>query len=492
LKVKDRLKIIFVSSEVVPLAKTGGLADVAGALPPALADLCHDVTVILPAYRGIDRDRYPLLSEPIVLKIPIGDTEMSAGVLRSNAIPGVTVRSIDQPYFFDRKGIYDAGGIAYADNAERFAFFSKAVIELVRQDEYPPDIIHCNDWQTALIPVFLKSVYGRDPFFKDTRVVFTVHNVAYQGTFPAEIISKVHLPDELIVTEGGLEFYGKVSFLKGGIVFSDLITTVSPTYSREIQTEEYGFGMEGILRSRSSDLKGVLNGIDVIEWNPSMDTNLPEGIQTGSRVEKERVKKALLTECGLAYLEETPVIGIVSRLAAQKGFDLIEEAADEMMKEEIKLVVLGIGEERYENLFEKLRKDYPGKVFVNFAFDNTLAHMIYGGSDIFMMPSHYEPCGLGQMIAMRYGTVPVARKTGGLADTIQDENGRRNGFLFREYEVDSFLKAYDRALKTFQHSEEWLEIMRTGDGRRLFVENPPLGGMWSFTRNCWQVNQFLR
>jgi starch synthase len=460
--VKDRLKIIYVSSEVVPLAKTGGLADVAGALPPAMADLGHDVTVILPAYKEIDRDRYPLLPDSIDLKIPIGDAEMSAGVLRSNAMPGVTVRLIDQLYFFDRKGIYDAGGIEYADNAERFAFFSRAVIELLRQDENPPDIIHCNDWQTALIPVFLKSVYSRDPFFKDTRVVFTVHNVAYQGTFPAKIIPKVFLPDELFVTEGGLEFYGKVSFLKGGIVFSDLITTVSPTYSKEIQTEEYGFGMEGILRNRSSDLKGVLNGIDVVEWNPSMDTNLPEGIQTGSRVEKERVKKALLKECGLAYMEGTPVIGIVSRLAGQKGFDLIEEAADKMMKKEIRLVVLGIGEERYENFLESLREDFPGKVFVNFAFDNTLAHMIYGGSDIFLMPSHYEPCGLGQMIAMRYGTVPIARNTGGLADTIHDENGRRNGFLFQEYEAVSFLKAFNRALKTFQRSEEWLEIMRAG------------------------------
>ena len=459
---KKRLKIVFISSEVVPLAKTGGLADVAGSLPPALADLGHDVTVLLPAYRVIDRERYPLLSESIVLKVPVGDGEKSAGVLRSNAIPGVTLRLIDQPDFFGRGAIYGEGGLAYPDNARRFAFFSRAAIELIRLKESPPDIIHCHDWQTALVPVYIKSIYKRNPFFKDTRVVFTIHNIAYQGTFPAEIVRDVHIPDELFVTEGGLEFYGNVSFLKGGIVFSDLITTVSPTYSKEVQTAEYGYGMEGILRKKSSYLTGVLNGIDVIEWNPAMDTYLPESIRTGSREGKERVKKVLLTSCGLSYNEEEPVIGIVSRLASQKGFDLMEEAADEMMKKDIKLVVLGVGEERYENLFERLREDYPGRVFIKLAFDNTLAHMIYGGSDIFIIPSRYEPCGLGQMIAMRYGTVPLARKTGGLADTIVDEDGKRNGFLFQEYRAASLLEAFDRTIEAFQSREVWLEIMRRG------------------------------
>jgi starch synthase len=460
--VNERLKIVVVSTEVVPLIKTGGLGDVTGSLSPALASLEQDVTVIAPAYRNIDRDRYPLLSESVTLKIPIGRGVKHAGVLRSDAIPDVNIRLIDQPGFFGRKGIYDEKGVTYPDNAIRFAFFSRAVLELLRLEVSPPDIIHCNDWQTGLIPVYMKSLYDDDLFFQDTRVIFTIHNIAYQGTFPRESLREIHLPADLYVTEGGIEFYKKISYLKGGIVFSDLITTVSPTYSKEIQTEEYGYGMDGILRSRSAYLRGVLNGIDVIEWNPSMDTHLPESIRPGSRREKEHVKKELLSICGLPYQEGIPVIGIVSRLAAQKGFDLVEEIADEMMKADVQCVVLGVGERRYERLFERLRKANPGKVFIRFAFDNALAHMIYGGSDIFLMPSHYEPCGLGQMIAMRYGTVPVARKTGGLNDTICDEDGKRNGFLFKTYDAASLLRAYRRALAAFQNEETWLEIMRRG------------------------------
>jgi starch synthase len=453
---------MIVSSEVVPLVKTGGMGDVAGSLASALADLGQDVTVVLPAYRLIDRDRYPLLSECLFIKAPVGDTDKHAGILRSDAVPGARTRLIDQPEYFGRGGLYDKDGVAFADNSLRFAFFSRGILELIRAEESPPDIVHCNDWQTGLIPVYLKTLYDGDPTFRGIRVVFTLHNVGYQGVFPSETLPLIHLPDELCVTEGGLEFYGNISYLKGGILFSDLITTVSPTYSREIQTREFGYGMEGVLKSRSADLKGILNGIDVVEWNPAMDTHLPESIRPGSRQEKEQVKRELLITCGLSYREDVPVIGIVSRLAVQKGLDLIESVADEMMKADVRLVVLGVGEKRYERLFERLRKNYPGKVFVRFAFDNAMAHLIYGGSDIFLMPSKYEPCGLGQMIAMRYGTVPLARKTGGLADTVFEEDGRQNGFLFQEYSAASLLEAYRRALKTYERKEEWLEIMKRG------------------------------
>lgn len=456
---RKKLKVFVVASEAVPLVKTGGLGDVAGSLPPELSDLGQDVTILIPAYRGIDRRRYPLISEGIVLKVPMGDGFVRGNVLRSDAIPGVTVRLIDQPDLFGRKGIYGDDEVDYPDNGVRFGFFSKAVLELIKHEESPPDIIHCNDWQTAMIPVFLRTTYADDPFFSDVRTVFTIHNIAYQGIFRPEILRRIRLPIGLFTTEGGLEFYGDVSFLKGGILFSDAITTVSPTYCREIQTAEYGYGMEGVLRSRADDLKGIRNGIDIIEWNPAMDTMLPESIRSGSREEKEEAKRALLVECGLAFREDVPVVGVVSRLAAQKGYDLVEEIADEILVMDIQMVVLGVGEKKYEKLFERLRDDYVGKVFVNFTFDNRLAHMIYGGSDMFLMPSRYEPCGLGQMIALRYGTIPIARKTGGLADTIVDEDGRRNGFLFTEPSGPALLKAFRRAYQTFQDREAWLEIM---------------------------------
>ncbi len=458
----EKLKIVYVSSEASPLVKTGGLADVAGSLPQALADLGHDVSVFLPAYKCINREKYPLLSESAVLQVPLGGEERRCGVLRSGAISGVSVRLIDQPDLFGRDGLYDEGGIPYPDNAVRFAFFPRAVIELIRLEGNPPDIIHCNDWQTALLPVFLKTCYRDDPCFRSTQVLFTIHNIAYQGTFPQWMLGEIGLPEGLYVTEGGLEFYGKISYLKGGILFSDLITTVSPSYSREIQTEEYGFGMEGVLKSRADSLVGVLNGIDVQQWNPAADSYLPEAIGPGDWEERESVKRTLMKVCGLDYEEGIPLVGIVSRLAGQKGFDLIEAAADRIMESGVFMVVLGRGERRYEELFLGLKARYPDRLFVRLDFDDPLAHLIYGGCDIFMMPSRYEPCGLGQMIAMRYGAVPLARKTGGLADTIIDEGGKRNGFLFEEFSPSSLLRAFDRALKAYHKREGWREIMMNG------------------------------
>ncbi len=459
---KSRLKIVFVSSEVDPLAKTGGLADVAGALPAALADLGHDVTVILPAYYAIDRAKYPLLSKPGAIEVPVGGKSEWGGLLTSNVLPGVTVYLVDHPGYFGRKGLYGEGGIDYRDNDERFAFFSRAIVELIRREKEPPDIIHCNDWQTALVPVYSRSLYADDPILDRSRVVFTIHNMAYQGLFTRDALARIDLPRNLFATEEGLEFYGGISFLKGGIIFSDLITTVSPTYSREIQTAEYGNGLQGVLSNRSDSLHGVLNGIDVLEWNPAIDACLPCRILPGSWREKDEAKRALMEKCGLKYSKDSPVIGVVSRLAGQKGFDLVAGACERMMKADVSFVILGVGEKRYERFFLKMMGEYPERVSVNLAFDNRLAHMIYGGSDIFLMPSRYEPCGLGQMIAMRYGTVPLARKTGGLADTIRDQDGARNGFLFRSYQANALLRAFYRALKAFQDKRRWHEIMRNG------------------------------
>jgi starch synthase len=460
--VKKRLKVVVVSSEVAPLAKTGGLADVAGSLPAALVELGHDVTVFLPAYGVIDREVYPLTTESNDLEFSLGRGKKSFQVLRSNAIPGVTVKLIDIPDLFARDGIYDKGGVAFPDNAVRFSSFSLAVLELIRLEKDPPDIIHCNDWHTGLIPANLSLSRKGNSSLRNTRVVFTIHNAAYQGFFPMKALKQLCQPQELVLMEEEFKYYDGISLLKGGIIFSDIITTVSPTYSREIQTRKYGMGLERTLRGRSSDLHGVLNGIDTTEWDPASDNSLPEPYRPGDWDKREKVKKSLLDLCGFDHRDGKPVIGIVSRLASQKGFDLLEEAVPELMSRGVRLVILGIGEKRFERFFKTLMKRYPEQVFARFDFDNRLAHMIYGGSDIFLMPSRFEPCGLGQMIAMRYGAVPVARNTGGLAETVFDEEGRRNGFLFRNYTAAALTWALRRALKAHRNRDEWRKIMCRG------------------------------
>ncbi len=459
---RDRLRIAVVSSEVTPLARTGGLGDVAGSLPPALVELGHDVTVFMPAYGVVDRDRYPLATESAALEFTMGRGRRSCGVLSSKAIPGVELKLINMPGLFNRSFIYDRGGVAYRDNAMRFASFSRAVLEFLKLERTPPDIIHCNDWHTGMLPAYLTHSRSVDRFFGDTRVVFTIHNVAYQGFFPLNVLAEICLQEELPLAEKEFRYYDGISMLKGGIILSDVLTTVSPTYSREIQTRVYGMGMDRTLRKRSSDLHGILNGIDTTEWDPAADACLPEPFGPGDWVKRENARRSLLSMYGLERTDGEVVVGIVSRLASQKGFDLLEDSMPEFVERGVRLVILGIGEKRYETMFKDLMKKYPSRVFARFEFDDTLAHMIYGGSDIFLMPSRYEPCGLGQMIAMRYGSVPVARRTGGLTDTVFDEDGRRNGFLFRKYDPRALTWAMRRALKAHRDREEWRKIMLRG------------------------------
>ncbi len=459
------MKVLVVSSEVYPFAKTGGLADVAGSLPLALKKAGVDVRIAMPLYtRKIDRCRFNLSSTGVSIELEMAG-KRRVGFIDRTDYEEVPVYFVDEREFFDRDELYGTPEGDYPDNWLRFAFFARAVIEMLKPLNFVPDIIHLNDWQTALIPVYLKEVYRHDPELSSIKTLITIHNIAYQGQFDSWIIPEIGLPWSVYHMEA-LEFYGKVNYLKGGIVYSDAINTVSPTYAKEIQTPEYGYGLDGILRKRSADLYGILNGIDYRTWDPQTDKHIYfnyslENFETG----KTENKKGLLREQGLPYSPDVPVVGIVSRLAAQKGFDLIKDALDEIAGLNLQFVVLGSGDKIYQDMFVEIAKKLPEKFAVTIGFDPVLARKIYAGSDMFLMPSRYEPCGLGQMIALRYGSIPIVRKTGGLADTIIDydsdpENGY--GFMFERYEPSELVDAIKRALKAYSNREKWLEIVRRG------------------------------
>ncbi|MGA9117803.1 MAG: glycogen synthase GlgA [Bacteroidota bacterium] len=466
------LNILFVSSEVDPFAKTGGLADVSGALPQTIKGMEHEIRVIMPRYGSIN-ERKSRLHQMIRLNdivIPVGSKTYPAAVkssfITNNQIK-VQVYFIDNPDLFGRTGLYVHPETKkdYHDNDERFIFFDKAVLELLKRLGWQPDIIHCNDWQTGLIPAYLKTVYKDDPFYADTRTVFTIHNMAYQGIFPKSSFAKTGLPPALL-SEDGIEAFGNVNLLKSGLMFADAITTVSEKYAEEIRTsEEYGCGLQDIVKRRKNDVSGIVNGIDYSVWDPSVDTLIPHRYDVRSLDQKIEDKKALLRDMGLPFDEKIPVVGIISRLADQKGFDLIGEVLDEIMKMGIQLVVLGTGEKKYHELFEKAHKKYPTKVGLSLTFNNTLAHLIEAGSDMFLMPSRYEPCGLNQLYSLRYGTVPVVRATGGLDDTIDDFNassGEGTGFKFKKYDSHELIHALQRAVHTFADAAVWRKLMRNG------------------------------
>jgi starch synthase len=464
------LNVLFLSSEVDPFAKTGGLADVSGALPQILKSLGQEVRVMMPRYGAIDR-RKDRLHEMIRLKnidIPVGKKSYPASVRSSflvNVHDKVQVYFVDNSKFFGRTGIYVHPETKkdYADNDERFIFFARSVFEVLKKMGWAPDIIHCNDWQTGLVPAYLRTVYGKDPLFKHTRTLFTVHNMAYQGAFPKEASAKTHLPPE-IFSEKGLLSSGKLNFLKAGLLYADAITAVSERYAREIYSSaEYGCGLQNVLRKRKQDLTGILNGVDYSLWDPSADKLIPQQYDHRSIELKVENKKALLRHFKLPFNESTPVIGIISRLADQKGFDIIGEVLDRMMKENLQLVVLGTGEKRYHTMFERAARKYPKKIGVALTFDNPLAHLIEAGSDMFLMPSRYEPCGLNQIYSLRYGTVPIVRATGGLDDTIEDVRGTSGtGFKFSTYSGSELLKTVHRALHAFERQTTWGRIMRAG------------------------------
>jgi starch synthase len=455
------MNIAFAASECVPFSKTGGLADVIGALPPALAALGHNVCVFLPRYKQTKLDHPQRLISSIT--VPFDDRYRFCSVVDGGVRSEVQFYFIDYPPYFDRDSLYGTPLGDYHDNAERFALFCRAVLE-ASKIVGAPDLFHCHDWQTALIPILRKTVYDEDPAFADTPCVFTIHNLGYQGLFQPEILPLLMLPWDLF-TMSKLEFYGKVNFLKGAITMADYITTVSRRYSQEIQTSEYGFGLEGVLRARSGSLTGILNAADTLEWNPETDKYIAAQYSADDLRGKALCKGDLLQQFGLATETQLPVVGIVSRFAAQKGFDLIELVGDRIAHQDLIMVVLGSGDREYEEMFRRLNKQYPQKFAVKIAYDNALAHKIEAGSDMFLMPSHYEPCGLNQIYSMRYGTVPVVRATGGLDDTVEqfDPNTLKGtGFKFKEYNAEAMLETLQAAIKVYQDKKTWQVLMLNG------------------------------
>jgi starch synthase len=456
------MHIAFVASEGVPFSKTGGLADVVGALPRALAALGHQVSVYLPRYRQTK------LADPATvvrsITIPFDDEYRFASVVTGGTQSGVRFYFIEYPEFFDRDALYGTPAGDYPDNAERFALFSRAVLEASKIIGVP-QIFHCHDWQSALVPVLLRTLYADDPAFRDVGTVFTIHNMGYQGLFPPEVLPLLMLPWDLF-TMTKLEFFGQVNFLKGALVYSDFVTTVSKKYSQEIQTAEYGFGLEGVLRGRGATVTGILNGVDYDEWSPQTDKFTAAKYSPQDLSGKAKCKLDLLATFGIpASAAKLPAIGIVSRFAAQKGFDLISQIADRLAREEMVLIALGAGDKAYEDMFTRLSKQFPRTIAVRVAYDNAIAHKIEAGADMFLMPSRYEPCGLNQIYSLKYGTVPIVRATGGLDDTIETwdaRTGKGTGFKFTEYSSESLLLTVKQALQAYRDQTSWQVLMRNG------------------------------
>jgi starch synthase len=457
---ENSLDILMVTSEARPFATTGGLADVCGALPLALARLGHRVTIVLPNYRGT-RTENPEVTHA---DVPFGLHTYPVRFLQQRVADGVTAVLVDAPALYDRDGLYGDASGEYGDNAFRFAVLCRSALEYVRIRGTRPSVIHAHDWQGGLAPVYARTVLRDDPLIGGVRTVLTIHNLAFQGAFDSAELSWIGLGRDLYTPEL-LEFWGRGSSLKGGVVFSDRITTVSPTYASEIVTPEGGWGFNGILASRAADLVGILNGIDTEAWNPRTDPYLPAHFHAGNLQGKAAVKRALLEYAGLGAAMDRPVIGIVSRLTHQKGCDLVAGAADRLMALDATWVMLGSGEGWCEDLWRSLAARYPERVATRIGFDDRLAHLIEAGSDMFLMPSLYEPCGLNQMYSQRYGTIPIVRATGGLNDTVVDadespEGG--TGFKFRDYTPDAMVSAVDRALKAFPDRARWKTIQRNG------------------------------
>jgi starch synthase len=449
----------------MPFAKTGGLADVTGALPLALARMGQQVSVVMPRYPVVERAVRSLERVHDNLAVPMGSSTEYGAVWRGRLAPRIPVYFIEHQGYFNREALYTSTNGDYPDNAQRFAFFAKAALETCRALDLQPDILHCHDWQAALIPAYLKTTLHDDARFASIGSLLTIHNVAYQGLFPPSALEFLQLPQQTYSPDG-IEFYGQVNYLKAGIVYADLINTVSPRYSQEIQTAEFGSGLDGILRYRGQDVYGILNGIDDREWNPATDRLIAARYRTTNLAGKQMCKRDLLATFGLSpELMNVPLVGMISRLVDQKGFDLIESAIRRMLTLDLGLVVLGMGEAHYEEFLRRISERYAEKVGVSIGFDTVLAHKIEAGSDIFLMPSRFEPCGLNQMYSLRYGTIPIVRRTGGLDDTIEayePASDRGNGFKFDAYDADALLAALQQALTLYHDRPGWERLMRRG------------------------------
>jgi len=469
------MHIVFAASECVPFAKTGGLADVVGALPPDLVKLGHEVTVYLPLYAGVRRQikgelKYAVRS----ITIPFEYYNRFVGVVDGGKRAGVQYYFIDCPELFDREGLYGTTKGDYPNNWERFGLFGRVVLEATKLLGVP-DVFHVHDWQAALIPVYLRTTYNSDPLLKNAGTVLTIHNAAYQGAFPPVTTERLLFPWE-IFTMDKLEQFDSFNFLKGGMVYSDILTTVSRKYAEEIQTPEFGNQLDSVLRSRAAELRGILNGVDYAQWNPATDPNLAAHYTPENLAGKRECRADLLCAFGLERVgNSTPVIGIVSRFALQKGFDLVEQVAGRLSELDVAVVALGSGEPVYEKFFRDWAFWNKANVAVRIGYNDALAHKIEAGADMFLMPSLYEPCGLNQIYSLKYGTVPVVRATGGLDDTIEEwepRQGTGTGFKFKGMRAEGLRDAIDRALAAFEDKEGWKKLMLNGMARNYSWEQP--------------------
>ena len=456
------LKVMFAASECVPFAKTGGLADVVGSLPGELKRLGNEVSVCMPYYEHGKKSCPKAKDIGIELRVPLGERVVTGTVLRYDDKTGVRFYFIQNNEYYSREQLYGTPEGDYKDNAERFIFFGKAVIELINALKTPVDILHCHDWQTGLVPGLMRYGANGTSALQDTKTIFTIHNLAYQGLFPHEDLGLTGLPGETFTPEG-LEFYGKISLIKSGMIYSDAITTVSKKYSKEIQSEEFGCGLEGVLANRSHNLYGILNGVDYDVWSPEKDKFIAKKFSADDPSGKEECRRDLLNEFGLKIPAKVPIIGVISRLADQKGFDLIAEDIEKVLDMGVAFVLLGTGDVKYHEIFEKIAKNHPKQTGIRIAFDEKVAHKIEAGSDMFLMPSRYEPCGLNQMYSLKYGTIPIVRATGGLDDTIKSYSKRSrkgNGFKFTAYKPKALLSTIRHAVELYADKDHWRQIVK--------------------------------
>jgi starch synthase len=452
------MRVLFVASEAGPFIKSGGLGDVAGALPKALAQKNSDVRVVIPKYKELNWEVRDKLRFNRHFNVKVGWREEFCGVWEC-LYNGVTYYALDNEKYFSRDGLY-----GFYDDAERFAFFDRAVLDMLRQLDWQPDVIHCNDWQTGMIPVLLKFEYKRnDMFYWNMKCVYSIHNIAFQGVFDPQILPELFGFDMELYNNTCLKFDAGVSFMKGALYYSDIITTVSDTYAYEIQTPEYGQRLDEVLRDRSYALRGIVNGIDYDEFNPKTDRFINKNYDVNSIKDKAVNKTELQKELGLTVDENIPMIGMVTRLTHQKGIDLLVDISDRLLQQNIQLVILGTGDTHYEDHFKWLNYRYGNKVSANIRFDNGLANKIYAASDMFLMPSLFEPCGLGQLIALRYGTIPIVRETGGLKDTVEAYNeytGYGNGFSFKNYSSEELYNTIQYALWIYTNKKHWKRLIK--------------------------------
>ena len=460
------MRIAEVSSEIIPYAKTGGLADVTGTLPLYLEKAGHEVSMFMPLYKSVKESSIDTRLSDITFDIPIGDREYTVNLWKSthHGSKNIAIYFIQRDEYYDRDALYGTESGDYQDNSERFIFFSRAVIEAIKRLGLSIDIIHCHDWQTALIPIYLKTLFTHDKKLSSIKTVLTIHNLAYQGMFRQEEMKLTGL-DMSLFNWKNLEHWGNVNFLKGGIVFADFVTTVSKKYAEEIRTVEFGCGLEDVIKEYESKLYGIINGVDYSEWSPEIDNLIPSKYSVDDSSGKALCKKHLQKILNLPQTE-APLLGMISRLAEQKGVDLLIVIMDELMERDLQLVILGIGDEKYHQMLKDAVPKYNSKLSVNIMFDNKLAHEIEAGSDIFLMPSKYEPCGLNQLYSLRYGTIPVVRETGGLADTIIDandenlKNGVATGYTMKGFFATEFLFASDRALEMYKSKTQWNALIK--------------------------------